>query len=169
MAEVGGQGKNAQPWTYDEQTVWRLRDAVRLREALLPYLYGLARQAAATGEPITRPLAFDFPDDEQAWNADQHMMVGPNLLAVPVTADRAEADGAAGVPTPVDVYLPTGRWLDVFSGKVLAGGQHLVRDTTLDEFPLYVRLGPGDVPRPGIEMLSTYLCKEGACPPVETR
>ena len=68
------------------------------------------------------------------------MMVGPRLLAVPVTADRAEADGAAGQPTPVDVYLPRGQWLDLFSGEVVAGGRHIVRESTMDEFPLYLRL-----------------------------
>lgn len=138
--EVGGQGKNAQPWTYDEDTVRRFHDAARLHQILLPYLYTLAAHAARTGEPITRPLGFDFPRDDQAWAADQHLMIGRHLLAVPVTADRAEADGAAGQPTPVDVYLPAGRWLDLFTGEVISGGQHLVRATTLDEFPLYLRL-----------------------------
>lgn len=138
--EVGGQGRNAQPWLYDEETVRRFRDAVRLHQALTPYLYALAQHAARTGEPITRPLGFDFPADEQAWAADQHMMIGPHLLAAPVTADRAEADGAAGLPTPVDVYLPAGRWLDVFSGTVVTGGRWLVRESSLDDFPLYLRL-----------------------------
>jgi alpha-D-xyloside xylohydrolase len=138
--EVGGQGKNAQPWTYDAETVRRFKDSALLHETLVPYLYGLATRASRTGEPITRPLGFDFLNDEAAWAADQHMMIGRQLLAVPVTADRAEADGAAGQPTPVEVYLPAGRWLDVFSGQILSGRQHLVRSTTLDEFPLYLRL-----------------------------
>ena len=40
----------------------------------------------------------------------------------------------------MDVYLPRGRWLDLFSGEIVAGGRHLVRESTLDEFPLYLRL-----------------------------
>jgi alpha-D-xyloside xylohydrolase len=86
-------------------------------------------------------MAFDYPADEQAWAADQHMMVGPDLLAVPVTADRDETDAAAGQPTPVDVYLPRGRWVDLYTGEVLNGGRHLVRESTLDDFPLYLRAG----------------------------
>jgi alpha-D-xyloside xylohydrolase len=139
--EVGGAGKNATPWLYDDATVKRFRDNVLLHYALFPYLYGLAQHAARTGEPIARPLAYDYPADEQAWAADQHMMVGPDLLAVPVTADRAEADGEAGLPTPVDVYLPAGRWTDLYTGEVIEGGRHLVRDSTLDDFPLYLRAG----------------------------
>jgi len=147
--EVGGQGQNAHPWTYDDATVRRFHDAAELHQILLPYLYSLTRRATLTGEPIVRPLSFDFPGDEQTWSADQHLMIGSRLLAVPVTADRAEADGAAGQPTPVEVYLPAGLWLDVFSGAVLRGGQHLVRDTTLDEFPLYVRLDGSSAPLAG--------------------
>ncbi|HEX6354898.1 glycoside hydrolase family 31 protein [Actinophytocola sp.] len=139
--EVGGAGRNATPWLYDDTTVARFRESVLLHYALFPYLYGLAQRAARTGEPIVRPMSFDHPADEQAWAADQHMMVGPDLLAVPVTADRNETDAAAGQPTPVDVYLPRGRWVDLYTGEVLDGGRHVVRESTLDEFPLFLRAG----------------------------
>ncbi|HEU4422236.1 MAG TPA: glycoside hydrolase family 31 protein [Pilimelia sp.] len=139
--EVGGAGKNATPWLYDDATVKRFRDNVLLHYALFPYVYGLAQRAARTGEPIVRPLAFGYPADEQAWTADQHMLVGPDLLAVPVTADRNESDAAAGQPTPVDVYLPEGRWTDLFTGEIIDGGRRIVRNSTLDDFPLYLRGG----------------------------
>jgi alpha-glucosidase (family GH31 glycosyl hydrolase) len=139
--EVGGAGRNATPWRYDDATVARFRASVLLHYALFPYLFGLAQRSARTGEPIVRPLAFDYPGDEQAWSADQQLLVGSDLLAVPVTADRNEPDAAAGIPTPVDVYLPAGRWVDLYSGEVLDGGRHLVRQSTLDDFPLYLRAG----------------------------
>jgi alpha-D-xyloside xylohydrolase len=139
--EVGGAGRNATPWLYDEPTVARFRDSVLLHYALFPYLYGLAQRSARTGEPIVRPMAFDHPADEQAWAADQHLLIGSDLLAVPVTADRTEADAAAGQPTPVDVYLPRGRWVDLYTGEVLDGARHVVRESTLDDFPLYLRAG----------------------------
>jgi len=139
--EVGGAGRNATPWLYDDATVARFRQNVLLHYELFPYLYGLARRSAHTGEPVARPMAFDYPTDEQAWNADQHMMIGSDLLAVPVTADRNEADAAAGQPTPVDVYLPRGRWVDLYTGEVLDGGRHITRESTVDDFPLYLRAG----------------------------
>ncbi len=139
--EVGGAGRNATPWLYDDATVARFRQNVLLHYALFPYLYGLAQRSARTGEPIARPMAFDYPGDEQAWAADQHMMIGPDLLAVPVSADRNETDAAAGQPTPVDVYLPQGRWVDLYTGETINGGRHLVRQSTLDDLPLYLRAG----------------------------
>ncbi|WP_433181873.1 glycoside hydrolase family 31 protein [Actinoallomurus sp. CA-150999] len=139
--EVGGAGLNATPWKYDADTVRRFRDAVVLHYELFPYLYGLARNAARTGVPILRAVGFQYPGDQAAWAQDQEFMVGPDLLAAPVTADRADADGAAGRPTPVQVYLPAGRWVDLYSGEVVDGGRTITRQTSLDEFPLYLRAG----------------------------
>jgi alpha-D-xyloside xylohydrolase len=68
-------------------------------------------------------------------------MVGPDVLAAPVTADRAETDGAAGEPTPVSVYLPAGTWVDLYSGRTVTGGRTVTRPTGPDEFPLYLRTG----------------------------
>ncbi len=139
--EVGGAGRNATPWKYDDKTVQRFKDNVLLHYALFPYLYGLAQHSARTGEPITRPMGYDYPADEQAWTADQHMMIGKDLLAVPVSADRNESDAAAGKPTPVEVYLPAGRWIDLHTGASIEGGKRFVRESTLDDFPLYLRAG----------------------------
>jgi len=139
--EVGGAGLNATPWLYPAATVDAFRDAVVLHYELFPYLYGLAGQAARTGVPILRAVGYQYPLDQAAWAQDQEFMVGPDLLAAPVTADRAAADGAAGQPTPVSVYLPAGRWVDLYSGQVVSGGRTITRETSLDEFPLYLRAG----------------------------
>lgn len=39
------------------------------------------------------------------------------------------------------VYLPAGKWLDVFGGKVYEGGKTVLREYALRETPLFVRLG----------------------------
>ncbi len=141
VMEVGGAGLNGTPWEYPSWTVADFRSSAILHYELFPYLYGLARQAARTGVPILRALGFQYPGDPRAWAQDQEFMAGPDLLAAPVTADRAESDGAAGRPTPVSVYLPAGRWVDLFTGQVLTGGRTVVDNAALDEFPLYLRAG----------------------------
>ncbi|MCK2243104.1 MULTISPECIES: glycoside hydrolase family 31 protein [unclassified Crossiella] len=139
--QVGGPGRNGTPWVYDADTLRRFRDAAKLHYELFPYLFEQARLAAATGVPITRPMPFEHPREEAAWTADQQFMVGPDLLAAPVTEDRAEADGAAGKPTPVRVWLPKGDWIDLHSGQTVTGDRTIVRESTVDEFPLYLRAG----------------------------
>lgn len=41
----------------------------------------------------------------------------------------------------VGVYLPAGKWLDVFDGKIYAGGKTIRKKYGLREMPLFVRLG----------------------------
>jgi alpha-glucosidase (family GH31 glycosyl hydrolase) len=141
VMEVGGAGMNATPWLYPQATVDRFRAAAVLHHELYPYFYALARQAAQTGVPILRTVGYEYPSDQQAWALDQEFMIGPSLLAAPVSAERAETDGAAGQPTPVSVYLPAGRWIDLYTGEVLDGGQTITRMTSLDELPFYMKAG----------------------------
>jgi alpha-D-xyloside xylohydrolase len=81
---------------------------------------------------VIRPLGFAYPGDAMSWGADFEFLVGPDLLAAPVT----------GPGTTPSVYLPQGSWVDLYSGAVVkGGGAAFTRDTTLDQFPLYARMG----------------------------
>lgn len=131
--EVGGVGGNATFWNYGEPTISMFRAAAVLHYELFPYVYELARNANATGVPVLRPLALEYPHDAQAWQQDLEVLVGHNLLAVPVTT------AAPAVP---QVYLPAGRWVDLATGAHLTGGgDPFRRPTPLGELPLYLRSG----------------------------
>jgi alpha-D-xyloside xylohydrolase len=132
--EIGGQGPNATFWKFGSGTVSLVRAAAELHYELFPLLYDLARNAHRTGVPILRPLAFEFPRDAGSWSSDLELMVGPYLLAAPVVAE-----GSGTVEYPV--YLPPGRWVDLFDGVVRSGGRTFSRPTPLDELPLFLRAG----------------------------
>jgi len=137
--EVGGTGENSTFWDYGTTIVDAFRDAAVLHYELFPYLYQLARVAHASGLPILRPLALEYPHDPRAWQADTEALVGRNLLAAPVTAAAPRGSGGT---TPAPVYLPAGSWLDLATGLVHRGGSApFVRPTPLDEMPLYLRAG----------------------------
>jgi alpha-D-xyloside xylohydrolase len=127
VLEVGGVGANARPWTLGAAAMPALRDAAVLHYELFPYLYGLLQRR----DPVLRPLGYAYPDDPEAWEADLELLVGPDLLAAPV----------AGPGTSPSVYLPAGRWVDLYAGVPVEGGRTLTRETPLAEFPLYVRDG----------------------------
>lgn len=60
---------------------------------------------------------------------------------------QADGEAAIGLYCDVDcdditeIYLPAGRWLDVFGGKVYNGGKSVRRAFGLREMPLFIRLG----------------------------
>jgi alpha-D-xyloside xylohydrolase len=138
IMEVGGQGPNATPWTFAPATVDLFRRAVLLHYELAPYLRVLERQAAATGDPILRPLGYAYPNDKGSWVSSSELMVGDDLLADPIVG------GGFGSPQPLQIgtYLPPGRWYDLFTGgPPIAGPAGVLRLTTLADFPLYARAG----------------------------
>jgi len=130
--EVGGQGENAMFWRFGIRAVNLFRDAAVLHYELFPYLYELSREATATGAPVLRPLAFEYPSDPAAWQWNLELLVGPSLLALPVSVP----DG-----TTSPQYFPAGRWIPVWGGSEVDGP--LLRGVTvpLDVLPLYLQAG----------------------------
>ncbi len=123
------------PWNLAE----RLRDErmltigiafARLRERLRPYLWQEARHCAQANRPMMAQLCLDFPDDEQAWRAQDEYMLGRDLLVAPITRR-----GAVGR----EVYLPQGEWEDYFTRERYAGPCAMWADGPLERIPVYVR------------------------------
>ncbi|MGH8157295.1 MAG: TIM-barrel domain-containing protein [Rhodanobacter sp.] len=131
----GDFGQKRQPWVYGPIAEKAATDAIRLRYALIPYIYSYEYQRRVTGVGLVRPLLFDWPHDPQVCNDVDAWMFGDYLLVSPVVEPGQ---------TSKDVYLPTGRWTDWFSGKVYQGGQtiHLAIDSkTWSDIPLFIRDG----------------------------
>ena len=63
-----------------QETTVRIRDAIRARYALLPYMYTLFRHANMTGQPVMRPLWFEFPEVPLTYDMEDEFMLGPALL-----------------------------------------------------------------------------------------
>jgi alpha-D-xyloside xylohydrolase len=136
--EVGGIGQNSTFWNYGTSTVNAFRGAAVLHYELFPYLYELARAAHATGVPILRPLALEYPNDPAAWAQDLEVLVGHDLLAAPVTSAAPAGSNGTAVAS---VYLPRGSWVDLATGTVDPGGAAFDRTTPLAELPLFLRAG----------------------------
>ncbi|SHF66467.1 Glycosyl hydrolases family 31 [Jatrophihabitans endophyticus] len=119
---------------YDTETVALYAAAVRLHRRLAPYLDRQVTRAVATGEPIMKPLFFDFPRDAASYTVADEWLLGDSLLAAPVLTPG----------TSRSVHLPPGRWYDVLRGRVVTGGTIAHYRATLAETPLFVRLGTAD-------------------------
>jgi alpha-D-xyloside xylohydrolase len=131
IMEIGGADRAATFWKFGARAVSIARSSILLHYDLFPYLYGLAVASSRTGSPILQPLGLAYPADEQAWAHSLELLVGRDLLAAPVTSSARTAS----------VYLPAGRWIDLYAGRMVDGGRVVRRATPLTEFPLYLRAG----------------------------
>jgi alpha-glucosidase len=121
------------PWLHPEVTAI-IRDWIRLRYRLLPYLYTLYWRAARFGEPILRPLCYEFEDEPDTFADSDDFMLGPNLLVASVVEPGQRERS---------VYLPAGpgEWLDFWTGKTSAGGRGVDAAAPLERIPLFVPAG----------------------------
>ena len=124
------------PWSYGPEIEAAVREALELRYRLLPYHYTMVRKAHDSGIPVLRPLVMEWPEDPKVRNLGTEFLFGPQLLARPITEEHS---------SPVEVYLPEGRWFDWFSGKAYEGPVTLQRDGAGGTLPLYVR-APAIIP-----------------------
>ena len=116
------------PWLFDEEACEVLAKFVRLKCALMPYLYAQAVRSHEEGRPVLRPMILDFAD-RSCETLDKQYMLGDSLLVAPIFKESGE----------VEYYLPEGKWVQLLSGEVIEGGRW--RKETHDYFslPLLVR------------------------------
>ncbi|WP_405373060.1 MULTISPECIES: alpha-xylosidase [unclassified Microbacterium] len=119
------------PWNFDEEAVEVTRRFTHLKMRLMPYLYQVGIDAAATGVPVFRPMQLEFPDDPAVLHLDRQFMLGGELLVAPVMSP----DGT------VDVYLPEGTWTHLLTGETVEGGRWRREQHDVFSLPLYARAG----------------------------
>ena len=83
--------RSQEPYTFSQQLTDTSRQILNVRYSLLPYYYTLfyyaSRPVSSTEQPastVTRPLFFEFPDDQNTYAIDKQFMVGDGLLVSPV-------------------------------------------------------------------------------------
>ncbi len=124
--------KRREPWMFGEPYTGFIRNAIRRRYALMPYLYTLFEEAHRTGAPVLRAMFHEFPDDDVVAAKDDVAMLGPALLVAPVLFKNAQERST---------YLPAGTWYDYDTGEKFEGPTTVTKPTTIEDAPLYVRGG----------------------------
>ena len=120
-------------WKYSNFT--QLREAVRLRYKLFPYLYTAARETYDTGVGMNRPLYYDYPEESNAYTYEDEYMFGNDMLVAPIYTPQV--NGYSGRM----IWLPEGKWWDTTRFRLLNGNQSFYSSYTLDEFPVFYRGG----------------------------
>ncbi|XP_045600359.2 lysosomal alpha-glucosidase [Procambarus clarkii] len=121
------------PVAMGEDVVIASRNALTQRYMLLPYLYSLFFNAHLTGEPVARPLFFQFHKDPKTYAIDTQFMWGPALMIIPALHPDVRS---------VKAYVPHGNWYDWYLGYPVEGeGNYIDLDAPKDKIPLLVRGG----------------------------
>lgn len=127
---------NKELWNFTGDAFTALTNAVRLRYTLAPYIYTMARKTYDSGVALCRPLYYDYPAFQEAYDFSREYQFGDDMLVAPIGAPMV--DGAS----TVRVWLPPGNdWYEWNTGTLLKGGQVVSRKFSLLEYPIYVKAG----------------------------
>lgn len=107
-----------------------VRQWLKLRYALIPYILEQSEKTTQSGFPVLRALIFHHPEDKMCWHIDDQYYFGDDFLVAPVMNSENKRD----------IYLPEGTWINLFTGKNYSGQQWLKGfKCPLDEMPVWVR------------------------------
>lgn len=128
-----------------ERQIWKfpnfptIHEAVKLRYALFPYIYTMAREAYDTGISLCRPLYYEFPEIEEAYSNEGEYMFGNDILVAPIT--EAAVDGISSKK----IWFPEGSWWSAPTNELIEGPCEKTFDFTQEQIPYFFRKG-GMVP-----------------------
>lgn len=100
----------------DAHTLAHLSRMTKIFRALLPYRRAAMADAATRGWPLVRHPWLHAPQAPELLDQTSAFLLGADLFVAPVL-DPGRVH--------VDVLVPPGRWVDVWTGAVLVGGQRL--------------------------------------------
>ncbi len=125
-----------EPWRFGPESEQVMKDFLRLRHRLLPYLATM-NVRAHEGEPLVQPMYYDHPNELQAYACPNQFMFGSELLVAPITSP---ADPATGLGR-VKAWLPEGTWIDLFTGVTYRGGRTIYLHRDLRSIPVLAKAG----------------------------
>ena len=137
MRNHAADGTRMQEYYRFPQQLPAIRRMLRLRYALLPYLYSEFMKAALENGSYFRPLAFDYPQDPDAREVEDQLLLGEGLMCAPVYTQNAHG---RHVYLPEPMKLLRLRAVDDYDEEMLPAGHHYLH-CALDEVLLFIRPG----------------------------
>ena len=125
-----------------ERRIWKfpnfpdMLEAVKLRYALFPYIYTMARETYDTGIGMCRPLYYEYPDREEAYRYEGEYFFGNDILVAPVT--EAAPDGKV---SSKEIWFPEGSWWSVSTNELIDGPCVRTMDFKVTEIPYFFKAG----------------------------
>nr|XP_006130414.1 neutral alpha-glucosidase C isoform X1 [Pelodiscus sinensis]XP_025044103.1 neutral alpha-glucosidase C isoform X1 [Pelodiscus sinensis] len=126
--------KRREPWLFGDENTRLIREAIKERYTLLPYLYSLFYRAHTTAEPVMRPLWVEFPKEQETFGVEDEYMLGNALLVHPVAEQEI---------TTMNILLPGSDevWYDFRRFRRQDCPGTLKIPVTLESIPVFQRGG----------------------------
>ena len=109
---------------------------LRLRHAMIPFLYSAGCDTNELGTVLIEPMYYGWPEEKEAYRAGGQYMFGGQMIVAPITEKSRD-----GGWITKKVWLPEGQWTDVFTGDTYTGGGWKDMTRPMECFPLLAKEG----------------------------
>ena len=126
-----------EPWMWDIKTFSVVKEYLKLRHQLIPYLYTEGFKYSKTGLPLIQPVYYRYPEiyDEPLYKNEYYF--GSELFIAPITTKKDLLMNR----TVHRIFLPNGIWYDFKTGKKYVGGKRYVTFFKDEDYPVFAKRG----------------------------
>lgn len=126
-----------EPWKYNRIVEETMKEFLKLRHQLVPYLYTMNRRASRDGQPLIQPMYYMEPEREETYQVPNNYYFGSQMMVSPITEKVSEVTQMAKAKT----WIPEGVWYDFFTGHEYKGGRLRNLWRTVDAYPVLAKEG----------------------------
>ena len=126
-----------EPWRYKKEAEVVMDHMIRERHRMIPYLYTMNYRSYYENAPLISPMYYDWPECDESYKKKNQYLFGTSLLVAPITTPRAEKINKA----KVQVWLPKGRWYDIYTGMIYDGDRILDLYRGIESIPVLASAG----------------------------
>lgn len=126
-----------EPWKYRNEIYRLAKQYLCLRHSLIPYIYTMDYRNHKDGIAICEPMYYSYPDHHNAYSFKNQYMFGSELMVCPITSKQNRETNLG----EVNVWLPVGRWTDIFTGQSYCGDKIISLHRDIDSIPVLAKEG----------------------------
>lgn len=102
------------PWNFDEESVDVVREFLKIKHSIMPYIYAQSVNSHKTGVPVLRGVSIEFNEDRTTHGLETQYLLGERVLVAPIFNEKGN----------VEYYLPKGKWTNYITNEVKEMGWH---------------------------------------------
>ncbi len=126
-----------EPWKYRSEVYSYAKEWLNLRHSLIPYIFTMDYRNHKDGIALCEPMYYSYPDYENAYKFKNQYMFGSELMVCPITSKQNKKTNFG----EVQVWLPKGRWTDIFTGQSYNGDKTITLHRDLSSMPVLAKEG----------------------------
>lgn len=128
-----------EPWCYSGEVEGILKDWLKLRHRMFPYIYTMNYRNHNELLPMIQPMYYSHPMNDAAYSVPTQYWFGSELIVSPI----AEHSDKVDTLSKTEVWLPKGDWFDFFDGThyVSENGRKMKIFRSLKDYPVFAKQG----------------------------